>query len=184
MLGERQQALLPGGGVSKPVATAAVLNLMIAVVEAAAGVRSGSVSLLVDSVHHLSDEMALILLFLAFIPPAGLSRNLRIFEGRQEVHVKTTRIMAVAALIVASAVAPHVALAQALGIKRTDLQRHDFSVPGREVIQVLVEFAPGVVAPNHSHPGEEIVYVGPNLAKGDFLAKSGGSRATIGRASA
>jgi quercetin dioxygenase-like cupin family protein len=159
MLGERQQALLPGGGVSKPVATAAVLNLMIAVVEAAAGVRSGSVSLLVDSVHNLSDEMALILLFLAFIPPAGLSRNLRIFEGRKEVHVKTTRIMAVAALIVASALAPHVALAQAPGIKRTDLQRHDLSVPGREVIQVLVEFAPGVVAPNHSHPGEEIVYV-------------------------
>ena len=76
MLGERQPALLPGGGVSKPVATAAVLNLMIAVVEAAAGVRSGSVSLLVDSVPNLSDEMALILLFLAFIPPAGLSRNL------------------------------------------------------------------------------------------------------------
>jgi quercetin dioxygenase-like cupin family protein len=24
---------------------------------------------------------------------------------------------------------------------------------------VLVEFAAGVVAPNHSHPGEEIVYV-------------------------
>lgn len=60
----------------KPVATAAVLNLMIAVVEAAAGVRSGSVSLLVDSVHNLSDEMALILLFLTFILPAGLSRNL------------------------------------------------------------------------------------------------------------
>ena len=130
-----------GGGVSKPVATAAVLNLMMAVVEAAAGVRSGSVSLLVDSVHNLSDEMALIWLFLAFIPPAGLSRNLRICE-RKEVHVNTTRILAVAALIVASAVAPHVALAQALGIKRTDLQRHDFSVPGREVIQVLVEFAP------------------------------------------
>jgi quercetin dioxygenase-like cupin family protein len=71
--------------------------------------------------------------------------------------VKTTRIMAVAALIVASALAPHVA--QAPGIKRTDLQRHDLSVPGREVIQVLVEFAPGVVAPNYSHPGEEIVYV-------------------------
>jgi quercetin dioxygenase-like cupin family protein len=27
------------------------------------------------------------------------------------------------------------------------------------VIQVLVGFAPGVVAPRHSHPGEEIVYV-------------------------
>ena len=73
--------------------------------------------------------------------------------------MKTTRIMAVAALIVASALAPHVTLAQAPGIKRTDLQRHDLSVPGREVIQVLVEFAPRVVAPNHSHPGEEIVYV-------------------------
>jgi quercetin dioxygenase-like cupin family protein len=73
--------------------------------------------------------------------------------------MKTTRIMAVAALIVASALAPHGTLAQAPGITRTDLQRHDLSVPGREVIQVLVEFAPGVVAPKHSHPGEEIVYV-------------------------
>ena len=73
--------------------------------------------------------------------------------------MQTTRILAAAALIVASALAPHVALAQAPGIKRTSLQRHDLSVPGREVIQVLVEFAPGVVAPNHSHPGEEIVYV-------------------------
>jgi quercetin dioxygenase-like cupin family protein len=27
------------------------------------------------------------------------------------------------------------------------------------VIQVRVAFAPGVVAPNHTHPGEEIVYV-------------------------
>jgi hypothetical protein len=53
--------------------------------------------------------------------------------------VNTTRIMAVAALIVASALAPHVARAQAPGIKRTDLQRHDLSVPGREVIQVLVD---------------------------------------------
>ena len=89
-----------------------------------------------------------------------------------------------ALLIAASSLALHIAQAQLPGIKRTDLQRHDFSVPGREVIQVLVEFAPGVVAPNHSHPGKEIVYVGPNLAKGDFLAKSGRSRATIGRASA
>ena len=40
-------------------------------------------------------------------------------------------------------------------IKRTDLLRNDLSVPGREVIQVLVEFAPGVSAARHSHPGEE-----------------------------
>ncbi len=73
--------------------------------------------------------------------------------------MKTTRIMTAAALIIASAVAPHIALTQGPGIKRTDLQRNDLSVPGREMVQVLVEFAPGVVAPNHSHPGEEIVYV-------------------------
>jgi quercetin dioxygenase-like cupin family protein len=42
---------------------------------------------------------------------------------------------------------------------RTDLQRHDLGAPGREVVQVRVDIAPGVLAPNHSHPGEEIVYV-------------------------
>lgn len=49
-------------------------------------------------------------------------------------------------------------LAQTPGLKRTDLQQHDLSVPGREVVQVRVDFAPGVVAPAHNHPGEEIVY--------------------------
>jgi len=44
------------------------------------------------------------------------------------------------------------------GITRTDLQRHDLSIPGREVIQTRVDLAPEVVAPRHSHPGEEIVY--------------------------
>jgi len=45
------------------------------------------------------------------------------------------------------------------GIKRTDLQRHDLSTPGREVIQVRVDFLPGAVAGKHTHPGEEIIYV-------------------------
>lgn len=73
--------------------------------------------------------------------------------------MKTIRIIAAAALVVAGALAPQVALAQWAGIKRTDLARSDLSTPGREVIQVLVEFAPGVAAPRHSHPGEEIAYV-------------------------
>ncbi|MBC7931763.1 MAG: cupin domain-containing protein [Rubrivivax sp.] len=73
--------------------------------------------------------------------------------------MKTTRIMALAVLIVGGGLALHVARAQQPGIKRTDLQRHDLSVPGREVVQVRVDIAPGVVAPKHSHPGEEIVYV-------------------------
>ena len=71
----------------------------------------------------------------------------------------TTRIITVAALIAASGLALHVALSQLPGIKRTDLQRHDLSVPGREVVQVRVDFAPGVAFGKHSHPGEEIVYV-------------------------
>jgi quercetin dioxygenase-like cupin family protein len=49
--------------------------------------------------------------------------------------------------------------AQPPGTKRTDLQRHDLSAPGREVIQVRVDFDPGYVAPRHTHPGEEIIYV-------------------------
>jgi quercetin dioxygenase-like cupin family protein len=73
--------------------------------------------------------------------------------------MKTTRIMAVAVLIVASGLALHVTQAQQPGIKRTDLQRHDLSVPGREVIQVRVDFDPGVAFGKHWHPGEEIAYV-------------------------
>jgi quercetin dioxygenase-like cupin family protein len=73
--------------------------------------------------------------------------------------MRTSRIIAAAALIAAGAFAPHVAQAQWAGITRTDVARHNLSAPGREVIQVLVEFAPGVVAPRHSHPGEEIAYV-------------------------
>ena|ERR1700674_3012564 len=72
--------------------------------------------------------------------------------------MKATRIMAAAVLIVGSSLALHAAQAQAPGITRTDLQQHDLSVPGREVVQVRVDFAPGVLAPAHKHPGEEIVY--------------------------
>jgi quercetin dioxygenase-like cupin family protein len=71
--------------------------------------------------------------------------------------------MAVAAMTLGSALALYIgqqakAQAQAPGITRRPLQQHDLSVPGREAVQVLVGFAPGVVAPRHSHPGEEIVY--------------------------
>jgi quercetin dioxygenase-like cupin family protein len=73
--------------------------------------------------------------------------------------MKTTQLMAVAVVVVVSGLALHVARGQLPGVKRTDLQQHDLSVPGREVVQVRVDFPAGVVAPRHSHPGEEIVYV-------------------------
>ena len=73
--------------------------------------------------------------------------------------MKASRIMALAVLIAGSGVALNVAESQQPGVTRTDLQQHDLSVAGREVVQVRVDIAPGVLAPNHSHPGEEIVYV-------------------------
>jgi quercetin dioxygenase-like cupin family protein len=65
-------------------------------------------------------------------------------------------------LIVGAGLALQAAQAQdptMTGVKRTDLQRHDLSAPGREAIQVRVDLAPGVAFPNHTHPGEEIIYV-------------------------
>jgi quercetin dioxygenase-like cupin family protein len=76
-----------------------------------------------------------------------------------EVHMKMTRILALAVLVIGSGLALHVTQAQQPGIKRTDIQRHDLDVPGREVIQVRVDFAPGVAFGKHSHPGAEIAYV-------------------------
>jgi quercetin dioxygenase-like cupin family protein len=76
--------------------------------------------------------------------------------------MKANRIVtAAAALLVAGSLAlPAQAHEVSLGdIKRTNLLRNDLSASGREVIQVLVEFGPGVSAARHSHPGEELVFV-------------------------
>ena len=73
--------------------------------------------------------------------------------------MKQPQCIAVAAVILGTSVAVHVARAQQSGITRTDLQQHDLSIPGREVVQVRVDFSPGVAFGRHTHPGEEIVYV-------------------------
>jgi quercetin dioxygenase-like cupin family protein len=73
--------------------------------------------------------------------------------------MKMARILAVALLILASGLALSVAHSQQTGIKRTELQRHDLSIPGREVVQMRGDFPSGVATPKHTHPGEEIVYV-------------------------
>jgi quercetin dioxygenase-like cupin family protein len=51
------------------------------------------------------------------------------------------------------------AMAQPPGLMRTDLQRQDLSVPGREVIQSRVEIGPEAPFVKHTHPGEEIIYI-------------------------
>jgi quercetin dioxygenase-like cupin family protein len=76
-----------------------------------------------------------------------------------EAYMKITRIAAIAGLLVGSALTLHAPAAQQPGTKRTDLQRHDISIPGYEAVQARVDFAPGAVFPKHKHPGEEIIYV-------------------------
>jgi len=48
---------------------------------------------------------------------------------------------------------------QKSGIKRIELQRQDLSIPGREVVQVRVDFDPGAAFGRHTHSGEEIINV-------------------------
>ena len=88
--------------------------------------------------------------------------------------MKTTRVMAAALLIVGNGLALYVARAQEAP-KPTPTGTNDCwgnggnqanrpptarsECPGREVVQVRVELDPGAVAPKHSHPGEEIIYV-------------------------
>jgi cation diffusion facilitator family transporter len=60
----------------RAVTIAVALNTGIFIVEAVAGYQASSLSLVMDSVHNLSDEMALIALWLAFIVARGPSKTL------------------------------------------------------------------------------------------------------------
>ncbi len=84
----------------KPLAAALALNTVIFVVEGIAGFQSQSLSLVMDSVHNLSDEMALVFLYLAFVLPQGLSRNL----VRSANFFNSAGLMAVSTLLVWQAV--------------------------------------------------------------------------------
>lgn len=71
---------------------------------------------------------------------------------RRPIHALISAALVLAGAASAAAQAPQ-------GITRTDLQRHDLSIPGRETVQARIDIAPGVVAPWHRHPGEEVIYV-------------------------
>ena len=73
---------------------------------------------------------------------------------KKSFFASTIVIIGLAAIIL-----PGAALAQQPGLKRVELQRHDLSAPGREAVQVRIDFDPGSVAAKHTHPGEEIIYV-------------------------
>ena len=84
--------------------------------------------------------------------------------------MKTALITGVTVMIAASSLAPDTTQAQQTttaqqaasaqsGTKRTPLQQADLSAPGRQLVQVRVDFDPGYTSPWHTHPGEEIIYV-------------------------
>jgi quercetin dioxygenase-like cupin family protein len=74
-------------------------------------------------------------------------------------EMNTMRVMAMALLMLGIGLVPDVARAQQAGIKRTDLQRHDLSIPGHEAVQVRVDIDPGASFGRRTHPGEDIIYV-------------------------
>src|SRR6478672_312760 len=75
--------------------------------------------------------------------------------------LKTATMVTAIAMLITAALVAETTQAQGgqPGTKRTALQQADLSTVGREVIQVRVDFDPGFVAPWHTHPGEEIIYV-------------------------
>ncbi len=72
-----------------------------------------------------------------------------------QIHFRAAAILAM--LAGAAALAAQVPRPE--GTTRTDLQRHDLSIAGSEVLQARVDFAPGASFPRHAHPGEEVIYV-------------------------
>jgi quercetin dioxygenase-like cupin family protein len=82
-------------------------------------------------------------------------------NGHGEIAEMKAKIMlfAAAALTAGSALAGQPMPGSAPGVTRTDLQRHDLGATGREALQARIDIAPGVTAPWHIHPGEEIIYV-------------------------
>jgi len=60
----------------KPIGVALAINTAIFLGEGIAGFTADSLSLVMDAVHNLSDELALLLLFFAYLLSTSLSRHL------------------------------------------------------------------------------------------------------------
>jgi quercetin dioxygenase-like cupin family protein len=74
--------------------------------------------------------------------------------------MKSFNIALATLLAFGSYAAPYAAHAQQMsGTYRTNLSENKLDIPGYEEVQARVDIAPGVTAPNHKHPGEEIIYV-------------------------
>ncbi|QLC64939.1 cupin domain-containing protein [Flavobacterium sp. LPB0248] len=70
---------------------------------------------------------------------------------------KTWVIIAIIVLGIIAFLVPNQIAAQ--GVKRVDLQKHDLSTPGKEMVQARIDFEGHSAFGKHSHPGEEVIYV-------------------------
>jgi quercetin dioxygenase-like cupin family protein len=68
----------------------------------------------------------------------------------------TRRVSCISAAVLVAVAG--VAVAQAPGFKRTELQRGN-SASGREIVQAVVDFQPAGTSGRHTHPGEEAGYI-------------------------
>jgi cobalt-zinc-cadmium efflux system protein len=84
----------------KPLLNAVLVNTAICLGEAIGGVYAGSLSLVMDAIHNLSDEMALIFLLAALLVPRNPSRHL----VRGANFMNSTGLLAVSVLIAGQAV--------------------------------------------------------------------------------
>ena len=71
--------------------------------------------------------------------------------------MKSSRTFSIGAALVLGVAAA--AGAQQAGFTRSAVQDQPLSAPSRHAVQARAEFAPGVAAGRHTHPGEELGYV-------------------------
>jgi quercetin dioxygenase-like cupin family protein len=85
----------------------------------------------------------------------GRHENTKARKGNSMLQLNRLCAATTCAVVVASALA----FAQAQGFKRTEVQRGDLSIAGREAVQAVAEIQPGASSGKHTHPGEEVGYV-------------------------
>jgi quercetin dioxygenase-like cupin family protein len=90
---------------------------------------------------------------------SGVLNAMKTVRRSEQRRITIVRIVLSASVIIAAILGIFAFPAHQPEIRRVDLQRHDLSAPGREAIQVRVEFDSGAAFGNHHHPGEEVVYV-------------------------
>ena len=77
----------------KPLAMAVALNTGITVVETLAGLRANSLSLVMDGIHNLSDELALVLLLLAVLQSRPARRLVQAANGFNSIGLVVVSVL-------------------------------------------------------------------------------------------